>query len=88
MPEVIHGFVRDRGGRPVEEARVSFISGPVPLPDVAALTAPDGTFQLTAPVPGDYSILVTLADGRSESRSVSVTPEATATVTFDMPSDE
>lgn len=87
MPEVIHGIVRGPDGRPVEEARVCFISGPVPLPDVAALTAVDGTFQLTAPVPGRYSILCALADGRNESRSVDVVPEATTAVTFDITTD-
>ena len=52
MPEVIHGVVRDQHGAPLAEARVYFAGGPVPLPDVAAMTDATGTFQLTAPVPG------------------------------------
>jgi hypothetical protein len=42
----------------VPQARVSFLAGPVPLPDVAALTDNDGTFALTAPVAGEYVIAV------------------------------
>lgn len=41
-------------------------------------------FQLTAPVPGSYSILCTLADGQSASRNVTITPETEPTVIFDM----
>lgn len=40
------------------QARVSFIAGPVPLPDIAALTDIDGTFSLSAPVAGEYDIEV------------------------------
>lgn len=88
MPDVVHGVVRDQNGRPIGEVRVSFASGPAPLPDVAALTAADGTFQLTAPVPGEYSLICVLDDGRSETRSVDVIPGAGATVEFEMPSDQ
>ena len=38
--------------------RVSFLAGPVPLPDIAALTDIDGTFALSAPVVGEYVIAV------------------------------
>lgn len=84
MPEAIHGLVHDQHGRPIEQARVCFVSGPVPLPDVAALTDPNGTFLLTAPVPGTYSILCALDDGRTETRSVDVTSHSKATVIFEM----
>ncbi len=87
MPEVIHGIVRDQHGAPLAEARVYFAGGPVPLPDVAAMTDATGTFQLTAPVPGTYSIQCTLAGGQSDSRSVTVTPSTRATVVFDMTVD-
>jgi hypothetical protein len=87
MPEVIHGVVRDEDGRRVEAARVFFASGPVPLPDVAALTAADGTFQLTAPVPGRYSLMCVLDDGRSETRSIEVIRGGEALVEFEMPAD-
>ena len=37
-PTTIAGVVVDPRGNPVEEARVYFVEGPVPLPDIAALT--------------------------------------------------
>lgn len=58
MPSVIFGVVRDDTGNPVPHARVSFLAGPVPLPDIAALTELDGTFALSAPVAGEYVIAV------------------------------
>jgi len=88
VPEVIRGIVRDQHSLPLAAARVYFLSGPVPLPDVAAMTGPDGAFALTAPVPGTYSIQCTLADGRSARRSVSVDVGAEVTVTFDMSLDQ
>jgi len=44
---VISGIVRDPNGRPVADARIYFIGGPVPLPDIAALTDAAGAFSLT-----------------------------------------
>jgi hypothetical protein len=87
VAEVIHGSVRDQDGHPLADARVLFVDGPVPLPDIAAATGADGTFALTAPVPGEYDILCTLADGQSETRHVTVRPGADLTVTFDLPVD-
>jgi hypothetical protein len=55
---IISGVVKDNNGNAISGARVSFISGPVPLPDIAALTDINGTFVLSAPVPGDYVIEV------------------------------
>ena len=57
-PPVIAGVVVDAKGNPVEGARVYFIEGPVPLPDIAALTDDAGRFRLTAPVPGNYELEV------------------------------
>lgn len=57
---VIFGVVRDDYGDPVSEARVSFLAGPVPLPDIAALTDIDGTFALSAPAAGEYVIAVNI----------------------------
>jgi hypothetical protein len=54
--DVISGVVRGPSGEPVKDARVSFTSGPVALPDTAALTGDDGSFSLSAPAPGEYSI--------------------------------
>ena len=53
---VISGVVVDAEGRPVAQARVCAVKAPGPMPDVAALTGPDGRFALAAPLPGDYEI--------------------------------
>ena len=55
-PSVISGVVRSPDGNPVSNARVYFTAGPVPLPDIAALTDSKGAFSLTAPAPGEYVI--------------------------------
>jgi hypothetical protein len=55
-PSIISGTVRDPSGKPVAEARVYFVDGPVPLPETAALTDSKGSFSLTAPAPGTYKI--------------------------------
>jgi hypothetical protein len=57
-PTMVAGVVLDSAGGPVAEARVFFTSGPVPLPDIVALTDGDGRFALSAPVPGTYDIEV------------------------------
>lgn len=56
VPNVISGIVRNPRGEPVAQARVYFIGGPVPLPDIAALTDSGGAFSLSAPTPGTYHI--------------------------------
>ena len=43
-PSTIAGVIVDARGNPVEGARVYFVEGPVPLPDIAALTDSDGRF--------------------------------------------
>jgi len=53
---IISGTVLDPDGQPAAEARVYFIDGPVPLPDIAGLTDHSGEFTLTAPAPGTYKI--------------------------------
>jgi hypothetical protein len=58
IPIVIYGVVKDSNGNPVSQARVSFVGGPVSFPDIAALTDNKGTFALSAPVAGEYSIQV------------------------------
>jgi len=67
---LVSGLVRDASGRPIAGARVSFTSGPVALPDIAALTDGGGAFTLTASAPGTYEVEA-VADGFA-SRKVSV----------------
>ena len=56
MASVISGVVRGPDGKPIPNARVYFTSGPVPLPEIAAMTDKSGEFSLTAPAPGEYVI--------------------------------
>lgn len=63
----IRGVVKDSNGKAVAGARVSFIEGPLPLPDIAALTDKKGAFSLFAPVFGHYVIEI-FADNFSPKR--------------------
>ena len=56
QPRIISGRVVDSEMKPIENARVLFTAGPVPLQDIAALTTDDGRFAVAAPVPGKYQI--------------------------------
>jgi hypothetical protein len=56
VPLLISGVVRDPAGNPVPEARVYFTSGPVPLPEIAALTDAGGQFTLSVPAAGTYGL--------------------------------
>ena len=53
---MIGGVVHDDRGVAIEGATVYFVDAPVPMPDVAALTGPDGRFALGAPVAGSYTV--------------------------------
>jgi hypothetical protein len=64
QPHVIAGVVSNAQGRPVPGARVYFTQAPVSLPDVAALTDEAGTFSLSVPAAGTYTIAA-VADGFS-----------------------
>lgn len=59
---IISGIVHDPIGRPIAQARVYFMSGPVALPDIATLTNNEGAFALSAPSEGNYHIGIA-ADG-------------------------
>ena len=63
----ISGSVIDAQGAPVDGARDFFTAGPVPLPDIAAVTGADGRFELTAPAPGDYTVACAGETGEGES---------------------
>ena len=59
MPDatmLITGVVQEKDGGAIAGASVYFLSGPVPLPDIAGLTGEDGSFTLSAPAPGMYRI--------------------------------
>ncbi len=55
MTRIVLQVTDAHGGR-IAEASVYFLTGPVPLPDVAQLTNDDGEVRLAAPVPGTYRI--------------------------------
>jgi hypothetical protein len=55
-PAVLSGVVLDASGMPVPNARLYFVSGPAPVPDIAALSDSDGRFSLTAPAAGTYTV--------------------------------
>jgi hypothetical protein len=52
----VAGRVLDSAGRPAAGATVMWLSGPVALPDVALLTQADGSFVMSAPVAGHYTL--------------------------------
>jgi Carboxypeptidase regulatory-like domain len=56
------GVVRGPDGEPVPQARVFIAGGPVPVPDIAALTDAEGRFALSLPAAGAYQ-LECVADG-------------------------
>jgi hypothetical protein len=55
---LVAGRVIARDGNPVSGAVVMFSASPVPVPDVAQVTGPDGRFTLAAPEPGRYVVAV------------------------------
>ncbi len=80
---IINGFVRNEKGEAVEGARVYFISGPGPLPEIAALTGKDGTFVLAVPMTGGYQIGASGADdlaGKSLVQAIEAPVNVTITI--------
>jgi uncharacterized GH25 family protein len=76
----IRGQVLDSGGHPVAGARVFFLRGPGPLPEIAALSDAQGRFALATSRPGAFSIgVATDAQGSGEAEVV-VSVEADLTV--------
>jgi hypothetical protein len=65
-PTVVAGVVRDPAGDPVPQARVYIASGPVPVPDIAALTDAAGQFAMALPAAGTYEVACT-AEGYAPS---------------------
>ncbi len=75
---VIRGTVRDPAGRALAGARLAFVDGPVPLPDLALLSGADGAFSLAAPAPGTYRIACHAEGFAPQTGSVTVGPAVPA----------
>ena len=71
-PTPLSGRVLDRKGDPVAGAAVYIMEGPVPTPDIAQLTGPDGRFSLGLPAAGRYRIGVTAPGRQPHSEVVEV----------------
>ena len=69
---VIMGTVTDGDGRPLADVSVGILDAPVPVPDIAALTGPDGSFALGAPAPGRYTVVATGPGGERSQASVDI----------------
>ena len=83
---LIAGSVLDAQGTPVDGARVFLTAGPVPLPDIAAVTGEDGRFELTAPAAGDYTVAAAGPGGGSEAADVHLAKgDSVAEVTLTAP---
>jgi Carboxypeptidase regulatory-like domain len=74
QPATIGGVISDEEGRALAEVAVAFLSAPVAVPDIAALTGPDGRFAVTAPVPGTYTLIATADGYKAEHVTVRVEP--------------
>jgi hypothetical protein len=74
-PAPVGGVVRDAAGAPVALVRISFTRGPVPLPDIVALTDVRGRFVLSAPIPGQYEISGISDEAGRTSVTVDVPPQ-------------
>ena len=48
----------DQSARPVQMAAVTITTSPVPVPDIGALTGPDGQVSIGVPCAGDFGVTV------------------------------
>lgn len=71
----VTGTVQDSAGHPVGGATVMWAGGPVALPEVALLTPADGSFVLSAPVAGQYSLHCRSNNGEVVTQDVAVGPQ-------------
>jgi carboxypeptidase family protein len=67
---LITGVVQDATGSPVPDASVYLTGGPEPYPDVAVLSAADGSFTLSVRGDGVYTVQCRTPDGRVLETSV------------------
>jgi uncharacterized protein YfaP (DUF2135 family) len=65
----IFGTVRDAANNTVADAAVMVIGGSAPHHDIAALTGPDGRFELPSLPEGSYSIQATTSNGTATGRA-------------------
>ena len=80
---MITGTVRDLKGHAVAGARISFVESPTPF-HIAALTAANGTYSLTAPVAGIYRIACHADGFAPQSRTITVDAGSHITLNFPM----
>lgn len=78
----IQGAVLDHEGRAVAGAAVMLAGTSPDHPDIAALTADDGSFSFLDLDPGRYEVLVRAGDRSPETRSVEVGEAGPARVEF------
>lgn len=80
----VHGQVVDAQGRPVAQARVGWVDGPVALPEVMTLSDAQGQFTLSAPAPGAYRVQCT-SDGHGQATRAVQVSGASARVRVQLP---
>ena len=73
---MIRGIVRC-GSTPVPFARIVVVTGPGPMPEIAILSGPDGSFTVGTPYPGRYLLAVHSDEHRPARIEVSL-PEASS----------
>jgi len=78
----IHGRVVAEDGRPLSGASVAVQHAAGPVPDIAALTGADGTFELGGLPPGEVTLQAHLASGQTARARVQVTANSVASVTI------
>ena len=81
---VVAGRARTAGGSAIAGARIYFLAGPGPLPDVAALTDGTGAFSLSVPYAGPYTIGCSAEGYVSETLDVPVIESSGRSIEFVM----
>ena len=74
-PIIVAGVVRGPAGEQVVQARVFIARGPVPVPDIAALTDAEGRFTLSFPVQGSYEVACVAEEYAPSSTTIEVTDD-------------
>ncbi|WP_055526248.1 carboxypeptidase-like regulatory domain-containing protein [Streptomyces graminilatus] len=82
MTHLITGVVRDATGNPVPDASVYLTAGPEPYPDIAVLSAADGSFRLAVRADGVYTVQCRTPDGSVSETSVTAGGDRPARATL------